>query len=168
MHCICFLFSLYTAMFHLLRVITVTDSFFKIMKMNNLLKWCEPHSFTNIFQYFPYTLRVPAVSDHSDTSANSRFCYHVSGYQITLPWIILYWRQDFCFSPIPDKLGRDEESSTNGKVLDDNDWLCNFSVKSFTVEKKSLIYQSCLKISKTNALLTIIPETSIQYRLWML
>ena len=168
MYCICFLFSLYTTMFHLLRVIIVTDSFCKIIKMNNLLKWCEPHSFTNIFQYFQYTLRVSAVSDHSDTSANSRFCYHMSGYQITLPWTILYWNQDFYFSAILDKLEGDEESSTNGKVLDDNDWLCNFSVKNFIVEKKSLIYQNCLKIPKTNALLMKIPETPIQYRLWML
>ena len=72
-------------MFDLLRVITVTVSFHLNYEDESPLKWCGSQSFTSVFQYFPYTLRVTVVSEHSDNSANSGFCYHASGYQITFP-----------------------------------------------------------------------------------
>lgn len=156
MYCLCYLFSLYT-------IVSFTKSnysdwffFKKLWTWITFTKWSGSESFISIFQYFPYTLRINVVSEHSDTSSNSRVCYHASGYQITLPWTILYWSHDLCFSAILDKLEGDEKSSTNRSVSDDNDWLCTF--RSFSVEKKNIFYQSCLKIPKRNALLTKILE----------
>lgn len=156
MYCLCYLFSLYTTVSFTKS--NYSDWFFfkKLWTWITFTKWSGSESFISIFQYFPYTLRINVVSEHSDTSSNSRVCYHASGYQITLPWTILYWSHDLCFSTILDKLEGDEKSSTNRSVSDDNDWLCTF--RSFSVEKKNIVYQSCLKIPKRNALLTKILE----------
>ena len=156
MYCLCYLFSLYTTVSFTKS--NYSDWFFfkKLWTWVTFTKWSGSESFISIFQYFPYTSRINIVSEHSDTSSNSRFCYHASGYQITLPWAILYWSHDLCFSTVLDKLEGDEKSSTNRNVSDDNDWLC--TLRSFFVEKKNIVYRSCLKIPKRNALLTKIPE----------